>query len=800
MPDVHSTPQKFLLVDDDPDFINYFALQAEPYNLTFDICKNLQEARQKIQSDIYNAYIVDLNLPDGSGMDLIQEIRSKEGIKNPIAIISGVFHDAQMLKSLKDKYSIDYILDKPIFPQQIDKLLVNLCHRDPVNMVNASHAEDDLIKEYVKTIGDKIGLLTELVKSVQANPSTDSLTALKNSVHKIAGSAGTYGFLDVSKICKDMEFQITRQLSSNAIEKEWVNSLDEFLRNVKFSFQFSDTNQDNRVSVSPATLLRPSLYVIDSDVKFLELLQREKEEFSIDLFVESNPEKALSRLKSTEFNPRIIVISQTFFGSKLNAFDLLEVVQKKPGSALTIFAIILEKESIDDRINAIKKGFKYIFHKPLSAHVLLKSMAEALEVRSLKNFKVLVLDDDSDICNYISSVLSEVGVEVKAIENPLFLYQSLDAYSPNLLFLDLILPTYEGFDLLKTLRADIIYKNLIIVIITARTEDSTLLSSFLWHADGILYKPLDKKVLQRCVLHLGQRTALLGLSAGPNRIGLEGYDRLVEKIREITVAGSSSAFLVLFRIDRYPELVFQKGKDVVNEFEVSISNMLQRVQDNTISCFFFNGPTFSIVFTGYDERIVEKKTFDLLSSVQQQSNLKANFSCSILSISKNLGTSREIIQTAENALQEANNKESTPIKIVTVLPQDMPIIKKKLMVIEPNKELLQILKTSFEAQDITVIPFSEGHPALQELLSYSEAQLPDLIIAERKLPDMDGLEILKSLNMRFKVGTPLYFLTDFAAEKDISEGLKYGALEYITKPFSLALLVQKSMKVIFEWK
>jgi DNA-binding response OmpR family regulator len=699
-------PLRFLCVDDDPAFLAYLLLLAEPYNLSLDTCGNMAAARQKLSSQTYDGYIIDLNLPDGSGFELIVEIRIKEGNKHPIAVVSGVYRDEKTYRILKEKYSIDYVLDKPIYPEQFNNLLAELCQPKTAPPLAATPAQTLAVKfeilksKYDQTICDKIDLLTKLIKAAQETPDQQSIPALKDAVHKIAGSAGSYGYVDVSTLCKELEFHINQKLSSkDAIEKGWLSSLDDFLRKIKYSFQFPSTQKQDQSYILPTSMSRPSLYVVDSDVKFLELLQREKEEFAIDLFVESNAEKALTRLKSAEFNPRIIVISQTFFGSNINAFDLIDIVHQKQSPFSTIFAILLENDNVDIRIDAIQKGIKYIFHKPMSAHVLLKAMTDALEIGSLHNFKILILDDDLDVCNFVSFALSEIGFEVKAIQDPLYLYQTLEEYAPKLLFLDISLPSYDGFSLLKTLRADIAYQNLIIVMVTIHQEADTQLRAYSGHADEILYKPLNKAILQECVLNLAKRTALSGLSPGQNRLGLNEFKTLLKRLHEILTAPQFFQYLILFRIDHYSDLVLQHGQSIVNDFLVSISNLLQSMEDNTISCFSYDASTFAILFSGYDETIIERKIFDLLTLIQSQSLLNISFSCSIVPVSKDLGNNHDIIQIAEIALNDALKKEPTPIKIVTHLPQGVPIHKKTLVLTKLSSFFLLIqkaLKTIFK--------------------------------------------------------------------------------------------------------
>lgn len=799
-----SRPVKFLLLDDDYEFVSYFLSLANLYNIRIDVCDTLQMARQKIHSSRYDGYIIDLQLPDGSSFELIQEILDMKGY--PIAVISNIYRDEKTFELLKNKYEIEYILDKPLYPEQLKSLLVNLYEKHwqakaiPPADSTIDRALEKSKTNYNKTISQKITLLTQLVQAVQRQPDTNSLTALQNAVHKVAGSAGSYGYRGVSLLAKELEFNIKEKIHLQLpVDKKWLHSLNDFLREIKYNFQFpASADEEHVLPTLPPMIYRPSMYVIDSDKKFLELLQRKKEVFDIDLFVESDAKKAKLRLNSAEFNPRIVIVSQTFLNSTLTGLDLVEIVRQKQGSTgSTIFGLILDSDQIDTRIDAVRRGVKYIFRHPISAEVLLQAMINALEVENFRNYKVLILDDDPDVCNFILTSLSEIGIHVQAIHDPSALYGTLEEFEPNLLLLDVNLPTYNGMDLLKILRTDIRYQHLIIIIITVQIGTETLRTAYSENADSVLYKPLEKKILQKRIVNYAKKFFLTNSSPVHEQIGLGSQKALLKKIYETLItAHRSPSYLVFFRIDDYSELILVHHRNVINKLMVSISNALQLVENSTTSCYFCNASTFAILMAS-DEAILKEKILNLLTSMQQQTTLEIRFSCSIVPLLKELGNNHQIVQIAENTLEEAYKGGQAPIKMLTFKPRKEQK-KKTIAIVEPSEELSLILKTAFESHHFIVKLFKEGNLALQELLGCQAIELPSLIIIERKLPDMDGIEILKNLHARFTFGIPCYFLTQYASEKDISEGIACGALEYITKPFNLAHLIQKSIKTVFE--
>ena len=86
--------------------------------------------------------------------------------------------------------------------------------------------------------------------------------------------------------------------------------------------------------------------------------------------------------------------------------------------------------------------------------------------------------------------------------------------------------------------------------------------------------------------------------------------------------------------------------------------------------------------------------------------------------------------------------------------------------------------------------YADGHSALHSF----QSNLPDLAILDVKMPHMDGLETLRRL--RATSNLPVIFLTSKAEEIDELFGLKMGADDFVRKPFSRALLLERIQAVL----
>lgn len=120
----------------------------------------------------------------------------------------------------------------------------------------------------------------------------------------------------------------------------------------------------------------------------------------------------------------------------------------------------------------------------------------------------------------------------------------------------------------------------------------------------------------------------------------------------------------------------------------------------------------------------------------------------------------------------------------------------KIVIVDDDADLLHLLAFAFEAESFEIQGIETGKAAMDYLKEEKNAETTSLLVLDRLLPDMDGLEILKHLPPSFKEKVPVLFLSILSAEKDVLSGLKEGAIDYVTKPFSLPIFMEKAMALI----
>ena len=113
------------------------------------------------------------------------------------------------------------------------------------------------------------------------------------------------------------------------------------------------------------------------------------------------------------------------------------------------------------------------------------------------------------------------------------------------------------------------------------------------------------------------------------------------------------------------------------------------------------------------------------------------------------------------------------------------IEEKKVLVVDDENKLVEVVKSYLEREGYEVFEAFDGKQALETF----ERINPDLIVLDLMLPDMTGEEICKVIRKKSRV--PIIMLTAQIDENSIISGLKIGADDYITKPFSPRELVAR---------
>ena len=117
-------------------------------------------------------------------------------------------------------------------------------------------------------------------------------------------------------------------------------------------------------------------------------------------------------------------------------------------------------------------------------------------------------------------------------------------------------------------------------------------------------------------------------------------------------------------------------------------------------------------------------------------------------------------------------------------------MRKKILIIEDEIDLIKVLKDTFEKENFQVFCAKDGEDGIEKFYEKN----PDLILLDINMPKKNGWEVCSEVRKQSNI--PIIMMTARDSEIDELKGLNIGADDYITKPFSLKVLIVKVKKIL----
>ena len=118
---------------------------------------------------------------------------------------------------------------------------------------------------------------------------------------------------------------------------------------------------------------------------------------------------------------------------------------------------------------------------------------------------------------------------------------------------------------------------------------------------------------------------------------------------------------------------------------------------------------------------------------------------------------------------------------------------KKILIVDDEPNIIMTLEYTFKKNNFEVYIARDGQEALDILVN----QVPDIILLDVMMPNVDGYATLRAIKADSKLNScKVIFLSAKNKEDDIAKGMELGASAYLTKPFSLKKIVEKVNEIL----
>tara|TARA_B100001559_G_scaffold312361_1_gene309994 strand:- start:639 stop:1313 length:675 start_codon:yes stop_codon:yes gene_type:complete len=113
----------------------------------------------------------------------------------------------------------------------------------------------------------------------------------------------------------------------------------------------------------------------------------------------------------------------------------------------------------------------------------------------IENSKILLVDDEEDILEFLSYNLKKEGFKINTANNGISALKKLEKSKPDLIILDVMMPEMDGIEVCEKIREQDKFDDVLILFLTARSEEYSELAGFSAGADDYITKPIKPKLL-----------------------------------------------------------------------------------------------------------------------------------------------------------------------------------------------------------------------------------------------------------------------------------------------------------------
>jgi DNA-binding response OmpR family regulator len=328
---------------------------------------------------------------------------------------------------------------------------------------------------------------------VEGNLSEGLRQSAGQEAHKLAGGLGTFGYPQGSNLAREIEHML---MDGTPLGREEALRLDRLVADLQQELKKPPASFITEPT-PPAQI--PLVLVVDDDVALTEKLKVEAAVWGMQ--IETAPDLTTARQKIAQAPPDVILLELTFADPSEDGLTLLRELAEQ-SSPIPVLAFT-GRDSLADRVAVSRLGGRGFLHKPVVSEQIFKAITKVLPPTQSVEAKVLVVDDDSATLAALSNLLRPWGLQVTSLNETRRFWEVLTATAPDLLVLDLEMPTFSGFDLCQVVRQDPQWGDLPILVVTAHSDAESIQRVFAAGADDFISKPVvGPELVTRVTSHI----------------------------------------------------------------------------------------------------------------------------------------------------------------------------------------------------------------------------------------------------------------------------------------------------------
>lgn len=508
---------------------------------------------------------------------------------------------------------------------------------------------------YTARLPSEIQSLRDLVGNL-AEPELqlDALNQLNQKLHKLAGSAGSFGFPDLGKQAKKLELQTQSWLMNGQVDMGMLRIFMVAITALDGQTQGDNTKKVPLVSQNSPVKTNTLIYVLEDDADVAAEVCMTLRHFGHQ--VEHFATIAAAEVAVTRCPPDFMICDIMFIEEGRETPEAVARLQQHLPIPIPVI-FVSTRTDFEAYHAAVRAGAVGYFVKPLDIIRLVDCFEYYLDRHRSAPHRVLIIDDDVALAEHYKLVLNAADIRAEVSNNPREIFAVLQDFHPELILLDINMPGCNGIELAQVIRLNQDWLRVPITYLSSEQDVEKRAAAMGRAGDDFLSKPLGDRELITAVSMRAARSRQLSEALDRDSLtGLLKHSRIKEQVdAELNRAARAgeSLSVVMLDLDNFKQINDTYGHPAGDKVIKAIAHLLRQRLRKTDAVGRYGGEEFVAVLP----RCSKEEAQILMEDVRQRFNditFTADKRSFNVTLSAGIAAFRPSVARAEQLLQEAD--------------------------------------------------------------------------------------------------------------------------------------------------
>lgn len=425
------------------------------------------------------------------------------------------------------------------------------------------------------------------------------LQTLRDQLHRLAGSAGTFGFTQLGQQARELEQQAERWLDQQQRQQQELEAFVAALQQLGDQSDANGSHGEQQKTTRPVARTEGDtrlIYILEDEMAVGENMRLTLSNFgyrAAHFRTTSDLDAALQQQL-----PDALIVDVNLAGEECSGLDYAARLQQSLEIPLPLL-VLTHQHDFATQLQAVRAGALGFFAKPVDIPQLESRLERCFAQQSGEPYRVLIVDDDRDLASRYSLVLRDAGMLVEILQDPAQIFEHLRNFNPEVVLLDVNMPHCTGPELAQIIRCNDDWLRIPIIYLSAETDIAKQMNALIKAGDDFVTKPISDNALVAAVFSRAQRARLLSDALSRDSLtGLLKHGDIKEQVAielERALRTGDRASVVMLDIDHFKRVNDEHGHAAGDNVIRALANLLRQRLRRVDSLGRYGGEEFLAV-------------------------------------------------------------------------------------------------------------------------------------------------------------------------------------------------------------